>query len=100
MEIKQPRAAGLEPPHEEHQTHTETPPLRGGECHRETVHRFPKMAGTHALMNVTLSPVSTTAEASGRREGALFAATTDQWDHHQFSFAVQHAGFSATAMPD
>ncbi|RNC36822.1 hypothetical protein TcCL_Unassigned00187 [Trypanosoma cruzi] len=79
---------------------TEKPRLRAGECHRETVHRVPKMASTHALINVTLSPVSTKAEASGRGEGARFAATTDQWDHHRLSFAVQHACFSATAMPD
>ncbi|RNC53336.1 hypothetical protein TcCL_ESM09343 [Trypanosoma cruzi] len=30
----------------------------GGAYHRETVHRVPKMACTHVLMNVTLSPIS------------------------------------------
>ncbi|RNC35486.1 hypothetical protein TcCL_Unassigned01622 [Trypanosoma cruzi] len=37
---------------------TQKPHLRaGGECHRETVHRVPKMACTHALISVTLSPI-------------------------------------------
>ncbi|KAF8303156.1 hypothetical protein TcYC6_0042600 [Trypanosoma cruzi] len=38
---------------------TQNPRLHaGGECHRETVHRVPKLARTHALINVTLLPIS------------------------------------------
>ncbi|RNC55769.1 hypothetical protein TcCL_ESM06707 [Trypanosoma cruzi] len=36
----------------------QNPRLCTGECHRETVRRVSKMARTHALMNVTLSPIS------------------------------------------